>query len=210
MVPGRGRRTGWSVIDWAGAQKAGYHAVRRAYARVLASFKATDDGRLELWVTNSGRTPVDAVAVIEFLSLGGGVVDKADVPVRLAAAASARVWSGPLPGDVTRIVPWVSSTTGAFPGNRCFLAPLKDLELPAAQVTATEVSRDASSVTVNLRSDDFAYFVHLPHLPGHLRATDDYVDLRPGTSRRVTVTGLTPTDDVDTVIHAVPFVSTPA
>lgn len=199
----------WSVIDWAGTAKAGYHAVRRAYAPVLASFKTTDDGRLELWVSNSGRAPVETVAVIEFLSLRGGVIDAAEVAVRLAAASSERVWSGPLPSDVTRVVPWVSSPTGAFPANRCFLAPLKELDLPAARVTSTLVSRDGASATVDVRADGFAYFVHLPDLAGPMVATDDYFDLRPGTSRRVTVSGLSAADDVTALIRAVPFVSTP-
>ncbi len=42
----------WSLIDYNGFGKAGYYYVRRAYAPLMASFKAAEDGVLELWIVN--------------------------------------------------------------------------------------------------------------------------------------------------------------
>ena len=38
----------WSVLDYYGIRKAGYYYVRRAYAPILVSFKAREDGGVEL------------------------------------------------------------------------------------------------------------------------------------------------------------------
>ncbi|MGH9060676.1 MAG: glycosyl hydrolase 2 galactose-binding domain-containing protein, partial [Acidimicrobiales bacterium] len=47
----------WSVVDHDLVPKAAYHYLARAYAPVLASFRRDGD-RLELWLSNSGRTGV--------------------------------------------------------------------------------------------------------------------------------------------------------
>ena len=50
----------WSLIDYYGFAKASYFYVRRAYAPVMASFKAMDDGGVELWIVNDTLNSIDA------------------------------------------------------------------------------------------------------------------------------------------------------
>ena len=47
----------WSLIDYNGFGKASYYYVRRAYVPIMASFKAADDGVLELWIVNDRHAP---------------------------------------------------------------------------------------------------------------------------------------------------------
>ena len=48
----------WSVVDYAGVPKAGYHYARRAFAPMIASFCQGADGELQLWICNSSAAPV--------------------------------------------------------------------------------------------------------------------------------------------------------
>ena len=54
----------WSVIDYAGVPKAGYHYARRAFAPVIASFCQGADGELQLWICNSSAAPVSCDAEV--------------------------------------------------------------------------------------------------------------------------------------------------
>ena len=60
----------WALLDYHGFGKAGYYAVRRAFAPVLGSFK--DGG--ELWVTNDTGARAEGVARVRLGSFAGAVL----------------------------------------------------------------------------------------------------------------------------------------
>src|SRR5437879_1508174 len=97
----------WSILDYNGFGKAGYYYLRRAYAPVLASFKALPGGELELWLTNDTLADVRDTASVRVGTFDGRVVsqDSQDIHVPAGASCAVRRWSsGELQGGPDRYV----------------------------------------------------------------------------------------------------------
>ncbi len=97
----------WSVLDYYGFGKAGYYYLRRAYAPVLASFKASENGELALWLTNDTLHDVRDTATVRVATFTGQVVWEGGREVHVPAGASCDVWRwspGGLAGGPDRYV----------------------------------------------------------------------------------------------------------
>src|SRR4030042_1373836 len=120
----------WSLLDYYGFGKAGYFYVKRAYAPVLASFKALEDGAVELWITNDTLQEVREAVTIRSGSFAGEIDWEDRLQVQVAGNTSVAVWSG----DPDRIIARpdrylaVRSESEQFPGNRHFFVAIKDLQ----------------------------------------------------------------------------------
>ncbi len=89
----------WSLIDYDGVEKAAYHAVRRAFAPLLASFKTGTDGAVELWISNDDAGPSIGEAIVSLERFDG----TADWPETVS-------WSAPASGHVA---PWRGAAPSA-------------------------------------------------------------------------------------------------
>jgi beta-mannosidase len=180
----------WSTMDYYGFGKASYFYTRRFYAPVLASFKALDDGSVELWLTNDTLEPVTDDVTIKLAGFDGTVHWETTERVGVGANASAAVWS--ISADDLDTGPdrylSVRSKTNVFPANREFFAAIKDLQRAPEQVTTRFEQVDDHTLAVTISTDTYAYFVHLivPHEA--TRFSDNYFDLEAGASRTITVT----------------------
>ncbi|ELX09252.1 glycoside hydrolase family 2 sugar binding protein [Janthinobacterium sp. HH01] len=180
----------WSIVDYYGFAKAGYHYVRRAYAPVAASFTAGADG-VELWLVND--TPETAAGQLRLTldAFAGGTLWTRTVDYLVAPHASRRLWRGDDGDDGDGAAGRVLSVrcgAGRVPANRHFFAPLKDLVRPAPrppQVTMNPV--DGRTLCVTLVGVDYLYFVHLLGDDASLSFSDNYIDLRAGETRVITV-----------------------
>ena len=189
----------WSVLDCYGFGKAGYYYLRRAYAPVLASFKASGDGALELWVTNDTLSDVRDTASLRLATFTGQVVWEATRELHVPAGASRAVWcwaAGELPAGADRYVS-VRSSSGLFDSNRHFFTAIKDLVRQPAAPDMQLAAAGPRQVRVTLRapSDRYVYFAHLTSPFEWTRFSDNYFDLEPGASRDVLVTN--PAHDLD-------------
>jgi beta-mannosidase len=182
----------WSVIDFYGFGKAGYFYAKRAYAPVLASFKARPDGGIELWITNDRLCDVEDTVTVRLSTFNGAVVWEQQQFVRVSANSSAMVWSIPvanLDSGPDRCLS-VRSASEIFPANRHFFAAIKDLQRDPVAPEVTVTSVDEHTLRVELHATTFAYFVHLIVRHEATRFSDNYFDLEPGESRTITVTNL--------------------
>jgi beta-mannosidase len=169
----------WALLDYHGFGKAGYYAVRRAFAPVLGSFK--DGG--ELWVTNDTRAAVEATARITLGTFAGEVLRSEDVEFSVPAHSSRRVHRVEAEGAADR---FLSVRSDAFPPNRHFFTAIKDLERESARLEHVfEAVNGARQLSVRLRADAYAYFVHLAHPDERVRFSDNYLELAPGEERTV-------------------------
>ena len=189
----------WSVLDYYGFGKAGYYYLRRAYAPVLASFKASADGALELWVTNDTLADIRDTATVRLATFAGQVVSEATRELHVPAGASRAVWcwaAGELPAGADRYVS-VRSSSGVFESNRHFFTAVKDLvRQPAAPDMQVAVAGPRQvRVTLRAPSDRYVYFAHLTSPSESTRFSDNYFDLEPAESRDVLVTN--PAHDLD-------------
>jgi beta-mannosidase len=177
----------WSVIDFDLVPKASFYFLQRAYRPVIASFKATP-GRLELWLTNSGRETLDVDLIVEVATFSGAQVLQDKVTVSSDPASSVVVWTSETPQTTDRFG-WVSSPSGILEPNRIFFGPLKELPLTGTvDVHATRLS--PSTATLDLTSHGYSYFAHVPTPTPGMAFDANYLDLRDGDRRTISVTGL--------------------
>ncbi|GAA2118435.1 beta-mannosidase [Actinomadura napierensis] len=182
----------WSVVDHDLVPKAGFYFAQRAYGRVLASFVRAGDGRLELWVTNSGRTDTSLDLRVEVSTFTGKSVVDERVTAVARAGESRPVWSaGP---DVYQPGPdryaWVSEAHSLIEPNRLFFAPLKDLPVAEGTVELTTGPNTGGTAELTLTGRGYCYLARvLTPVPG-VTFSRNYLDLRDGDEARITAEGL--------------------
>lgn len=190
----------WSLIDWDGVEKASYHAVRRAFAPVLASFRADGDGR-ELWISNDTPTSVGDEVVVTLERLDGTVEQRWIEAVSAPPGGHAIVWRGTVEGGPDRVLRAVSAN-GRFEAARHYFTPIRDLALTArAEPRTTIRRRSATELDVTLSADDWLAFVHLTSPRADLRFSDNHFDLAAGELRTIRVTGTSPIGPGDLTVR---------
>jgi beta-mannosidase len=181
----------WSLIDYDGVEKASYHAVRRAFAPVLASFRDGPEG-IELWITNDTLQLVEGEAVVTFEGLDGEVEDRWTVAFSAPSGGHSLGWRQALAPRADRVLRVVSSS-GAFEAARHLFVPIAQLALKtgaAPKATFTPIS--ATELRVDLTADVWLVFVHLTTTRPDLRFSDNHFDLAAGEMRSIVVTSATP------------------
>lgn len=177
----------WSIVDYYGFGKAGYYFTRRAYAPVLASFRARDDGGVELWLTNDTLGEVTDTLTIRFGTFANGTIWEESSQVRVMANGNQIVWHG----DAGKIAAGpdsylsVHSKKNLFPENRHFFSPLKELQLTAAQPEITITPYGEHELHIHLRAVTYTYFLHLKAPDEGTHFSDNYFDLEAGESRTI-------------------------
>jgi beta-mannosidase len=193
----------WSVLDYYGFGKAGYYYVRRAYAPVLASFKASEDGRVELWITNDTLEEVEDTVLIQLGNFTDGKVWEESIGVTVPANSSNVVWGRDLKSYESRPDKYLSvrSGTDVFPGNRHFFAAIKDLQRVTRRPQVEISSIHKHSVQVSIYSPVYLFYVHLIIPDEYTLYSDNYFDLLPGEKRMIEVSNpkITLTPDLLTV-----------
>ena len=185
----------WSIIDHDGVAKPSWYAVRRAYAPVMASFKALDDGVVELWVTNDRLEPVILTARIELATSLGASLSTTEVHVTVSANASAVIWRGQPEAAADRVLVVRSPQ---FEGNRHFFAAFKDLPLGLAPPSMAIEQIDLHTLCATLTATHYVYGARLSSSHAASRFSDNFIDLCAGESRSIRVSNsliaLTPGD----------------
>ncbi len=191
----------WSLIDYNGFAKAGYFYTGRAYAPLLASFKALDGGEVEIWLTNDALTPAEGELRLERRNFDGRLLWAQTLAFNAPANASA------LLRRLTRdeaaaaregyLALW--SEADQFPDNRMFFAPVKALPPLDGRVAMTIRPIGPHRLEIDLSAETYAHFVRLSTPHGWTRYSDNFLDLRPGQRRTVTLANETTVLNADDV-----------
>jgi len=190
----------WSLVDYDGVEKAAYHAVRRAFAPVLASFKDLGGGGVELWITNEARDAVSGRAILAQTTLKGETVWSEEIAIDVGADDSRPVWKGQVAPSPDHVLT-VRSTTGGFEGNRLLSVPIKALNLdPDARPMMIAQSVDGA-LEIELSAEAYLAFVHLVSDRADLVFSDNHFDLGAGERRTVTVSGANPISANDIAVR---------
>lgn len=180
----------WSLVDHYGFAKAAYYYVSRAYAPVLASFRALADGGVELWITNDTLCVLEGEATVELASFDGPIA-WSESPAYVVPANSSRcIWQAPLDriGSSPNYFLAVCSNSDAFEANRWFLAAIKDLDRPRGVLPDLAiVAVSHNELLVELVAPAHLYFVHLRVPQDWTHFSDNYFDMRPGQRRTIVV-----------------------
>ena len=179
----------WSLIDYYGFGKAGYFYVRRAYAPVMASFKALEDGAVELWVTNDTAAPFADTLSLDLSTFAGGAVWAEAVAVAVGAGESRPVWrgeAGRIAAAADRVLRVRSPADRLF-ANRQFFAPIKDLDRSRTEPRMVVEPRGPHELAVTVTAAAYAYFVNLQLPFEETRFSDNFFDLGAGEARTIAV-----------------------
>lgn len=187
----------WSVVDYDGVPKAGYYYAKRAFSPVLASFRR-DANRLELWLSNSTASSVDIKALVTLGSVDDALGEHIEVRAAVAPRHSVMAWSTISEFSADQVA-WVESPDGLFPANRLFFAEIKDIPFLPGTLDVNLIETGVDTATIDITTDRYAYFVHIPTPAPGVRFSDNYLDLRPGEPREIEVRGLTGSVDVSTL-----------
>lgn len=191
----------WSLVDYDGVEKAAYHAVRRAFAPVLASFKSLDGDAVELWITNDSRDAVVDRAVIALTTLDGRTVWSEEVAFEIPADASRPIWSGQVAASPDQVLS-VRATTGVFEANRLLTVPIGRLNLdPHARPTMTVTPIADGALEVRIAAEAYVAFVHLVSDRADLIFSDNHFDLGAGEVRTLRVIGAAPVGPGDIALR---------
>ncbi len=179
----------WSIVDYYGFGKAGYYYVKRAYAPLMASFRSTEDGIVELWITNDTLEEFRDEIVIQHGSFAGDTTWKQPLQVRIPANCSQRVWQANTTQIEARTDHFlnVRSSTRSFPANRHFFAPIKDLQRTIEEPDVTIESISEHELQVQVRTSAYLFYFHLIVPDERTFFSDNYFDLAPGESATVVV-----------------------
>jgi beta-mannosidase len=180
----------WSVLDYNGFGKAGYHYVRRAYSPLLASFRALPDGSVELWLTNDTLSEIRDEVTVRLATFDGEEIWEEDHSVHVSSNASRPVarWAADQASGAPDCYLSVSSNQDRFPLNRHFFAAIKDLRRDPVNPDVEIIPRGDHQLLVRLEAPIYAYFVNLEVPHEATRFSDNYVDLVPGEKREILVT----------------------
>jgi beta-mannosidase len=181
----------WSVIDYFGFRKAGYYYLRRAYAPVLASFRARPGGDVELWLTNDTASEMRDAVTVRLGTFAGQLAWERTREVVVPPGASMAVWgwSSPELAPAADRYLAVRSARDAFPPNRHFFAAIKDLRRrpTAPDMVVERLGPHELRVVLRAPADGYVYFGHLASASESTRYSDNYIDLEPTEARALTV-----------------------
>lgn len=179
----------WSILDYYGFGKAGYYYVRRAYAPVLASFKALPDGSVELWLTNDTQQKLHDTITLQVRTFAGQTLWEQSLAVQIPPNGSQPVWrSEPFQGpEMAGQYLQVRSQQSRFPANRHFFAAIKDLKRAPATVEYTITRQGEHELQVHLRARTYAFFVNLTGVDEQTKISDNYFDMGAGEERTITL-----------------------
>ncbi len=179
----------WSVVDYFGFEKAGYHYMRRAFAPVLASFKALADGTVEVWITNDTLTLFSDTITIRHATFDGQLVWQNKITVQVPANSSIKIRTiapNELQRDAGHYLA-VASAGNHFPKNRHFFVMNKDLNRKPPRLTIEHQKLDDNSTRITLTADRYACFVHFDVADESLTISDNYFDMEAGDIKEVTI-----------------------
>jgi beta-mannosidase len=174
----------WSLIDHDGVEKAAWYAVRRAYEPLMASFKALDDGVIELWVVNDTLTPIPVSVRVELATLKGNMLSATELKVTVPAASSERIWQDLPVGKPDRVL-YLRSPQ--LEDNRYFFAALKDIPFPDKALAVSIQQVDPHTLSICMTALRYVYGAMLLATRAETGFSDNFIDLYAGESRLITV-----------------------
>jgi len=182
----------WSVIDYYGFPKAGYHYARRVFAPVLASFKEEPGGGVSLWITNDTLDEYRDLVSVRLVTFDGQEQwvesHKVDVPPN---ASREVLRFGPEHAAPDRYLAVYSDRDAAdgacFERNFHFFAAIKDLARPPAEAKVTYHTVSNHELTAEIQARGFVYFFHLAHPSENTRFSDNYFHLEDGETRVIRI-----------------------
>lgn len=179
----------WSSIDYYDNKKALQYHLKTLFAPVLLSLDTKGDA---VYVTSDLRRNMEAKLKVSVRDFTGNTLFEKEMPVTLTENQNKKLpidrfvsrWKGY--GKRKGYVKLELSEGDSIVAERyCYMAFPKDLKLPEAHSTM-KITTGNGPTTIEVSFDVFAKDVQLYCLSGDGRFSDNFFDLEPGTTKRIT------------------------
>ena len=182
----------WSSVDFYGRWKAAHYFAREAYKEVILSPHFYND-TLTVYAVNDAES-FSGNLHLEWYNFKGKLLDSAVIPVELGENASTLCYrtSGTellkkLNPKETVLVTTLKSGDTVIAENNCYLAKVKELELPPPQICC-EITKKDDKYAIKLTSDVLAKNVYIETANNGF-LSDNFFDLYPNRPATVTFAG---------------------
>jgi len=176
--------TGWSLVDYYGAPKAGWYAMKRAFAPVVASIDDAGD-RYRVWVCNDRLAPVAGRFSLSVAPWRGAPrVVRSRLPFQVEANTSS--WVHEIPkvelaaGDAAVIVSDVETADGTRARAWFFEGLPHQMQPPATTLSLRVLPHSQTEGTLEVSSIHYARVVTIDT---EADLEDNYFELLPGETR---------------------------
>lgn len=188
--------TGWSFVDYYGAPKAGWYAMKRAFAPLIASIEDGGD-RYRVWVCNDRLVPVAGVFSLQVAPWRGAPrVTCSRLPFQVEANAAS--WVHEIPkaelaaGDGAVVVCDVETADGNRARAWFFEGLPHEMEPPATTLSLRVLPHSLTEGTLEVSSVHYARVVTIDT---DADLEDNYFELLPGETRMLRWTAREPASD---------------
>ena len=201
----------WSSIDYFGRWKALQYYARRFYAPLLVS-PFVENGNLNVYLVSDKTAPVIGQLRVRLLGFDGKVFLQDVKSVTIKPLSSHVMFSRALTdllatsgADANRVVVATDLSVGndVVSSNLLYLVPTKQIVLPKPAIQTQLRKPDGSHYELSVTSNVLARSVHIffDHLDTQL--SDDYFDLLPGKTVKITFSSNVPIDQVRRELHVI-------
>ena len=173
----------WSLVDHDGTRKPSWYAVARAYAPVMASFKETEDGAIELWVVNDTPRSLAIVATVALNGLDGRLFWTEAIQSTSNANSSAAIWrrdAGMFGAAAGKLL---TARSPSFAPNQYRPTSIKELSAPSPAPAIDCRSDGSGGLTIALTGTSYHLLVHLESARAGTTFSDNDFDMMKGEVR---------------------------
>ena len=177
--------TGWSLVDYYGAPKAGWYAMRRAGRPVIAAIEDAGDS-FRIWACNDTLSPVKGRMSLRIQGWSGPPIWEQAVPVRMpenSSIVAARLLKAGLPPVGLDAVLVADLKAGKHADRAWHFAGLPfQMAPPPVKLAVRREPRKGRREAIVIKAESYARVVTLE---AGIDFSDNYFDLLPGEERRI-------------------------
>ncbi|NJD02389.1 MAG: beta-mannosidase [Ruminiclostridium sp.] len=179
---------GWSIIDYYTTRKISYYFVKRALAHKKLILRE-DEGKINIICMNDTRDMLEFELEYGYMTFDGmkedTVREKVTVGPFTKAVVAARIKKGPYDTLKGLYYARADENSGIAPAT-LRTGDFKNLFIPQPVISLTGLNECKGKVAFTVTSDKYAHGVHFG-LNDDALLSDEYFDLLPGESRKITV-----------------------
>jgi beta-mannosidase len=186
----------WSSIDSAGRWKALQYYARRFFAPILVS-PHMEDGTVKVYVVSDKTTSIPAKLRIRLMDFSGKVLLEQSTSIDISPLSSKVYAEWPMAklkaagvSDASKVfvMAELEQAGASISQNLMYLVPTKQIHLPAV-VLKSRLTRSDNSYQLAITAPLLARSVYVSFGKLEVKLSDNYIDLLPGETRLITVTG---------------------
>jgi beta-mannosidase len=191
--------TGWTIIDYYIKRKISYYFVKRAFSPIKFILREVN-GLVHVVGINDGLLNKQVAVEYGYISFNGEIRDVKKVVLSLIPNSRESILTFKNSGfDDKKGVYFVRPVDNEnIPLALLRTATFRQLEIPPVKLTVVALEHLGDKVYLTVKSSSFAHAVHFK-LPDEINLSDEYFDMLPEESKRITIYDVPDNLDITTI-----------